>query len=165
MTAWLLDVNILIALVDSAHTHHTRAWKWFEQHGGDRWATCPITENGFVRVLADRKYPNLSLSPEQAVDLLARLKRAYSQTHEWWPDDISITDSSVFQTGVLLEARQITDTYLLGLANRKGGRLASFDRGLRFVGPLRSWPKCWNRWMELPVAAGGERSHAAFTKT
>ncbi len=127
--AWLLEVNVLIALVDSAHTHHTRALSWLEQHRGERWATCPITENGFVRVLSDRKYPNLALSPAQAVELLDRLKSRHPQNHEWWPDDVSITDS-VFQTGVLLGAKQITDTYLLGLAFRRGGRLVSLDRGL-----------------------------------
>ena len=126
--AWLLDVNVLIALIDSAHTHHAIAFRWFEQNSGRAWATCPITENGFVRVLCDRKYPNLRLNPAQAVELLARLK--HSGAHEWWPDDISLTDPSLFQTQHLLGSKQITDTYLLGLVFRKGGRLASFDRGL-----------------------------------
>ena len=130
MATWLLDVNVLIALVDSAHTHHARATRWFEQHRNERWATCPITENGFVRVLCDRKYPNLSLSPDQAVELLARLKRGHPETHEWWPDEVTITDRALFQSGVLLGAKQITDAYLLGLAFRKGGRLVSFDSGL-----------------------------------
>lgn len=129
MTAWLLDVNVLIALVDSAHTHHERALRWLEQHRSEPWATCPITENGFVRVLSDRKYPNLSLSPRQASLLLIRLKAGFG-THQWWPDDISITDEDVFQTEVLLGAKQITDTYLLGLALGRGGRLVSFDSGL-----------------------------------
>ena len=130
MTAWLLDVNVLIGLADSAHTHHARALGWFEQHGVEGWATCPLTENGFVRILSDRKYPNLSLSPDQAVDLLARLKRSRTGRHEWWPDDVSITDRSLFQTEVLLGSKQITDAYLLGLAFRKGGGLVSFDSGL-----------------------------------
>jgi len=89
MTAWPLDVNLLIPLVDSAHTHHERAFRWFEQHRGDCWATRPIAENGFVRVLSDRKYPNLSFSPKQASLPLVRLKTG-SSTHEWWPDDVRI---------------------------------------------------------------------------
>ena len=126
--AWLLDVNVLIALIDSAHTHHAIAYRWFEEHSGHPWATCPITENGFVRVLSDRKYLNFRVSSAQAVELLARLKR--STAHEWWPDDISLTDASLFQTEHLLGSKQITDAYLLGLASRRSGRLASFDRSL-----------------------------------
>ena len=129
MTAWLLDVNVLIALVDSAHTHHGRAHRWFEQHRGEHWATCPITENGFVRVLSDRKYPNLALSPKQASLLLAQLKSG-SNMHRWWPDEVSITDEALFQAEALLGAKQITDAYLLGLAFRKGGRLVSFDSAM-----------------------------------
>ena len=130
MTTGLSDVNVLIALVDSAHIHHRRAIRWFEQHRSDHWATCPITENGFVRVLSDRKYPNLSLSPDQAVELLARLKRSHLENHQWCPDKVTLTDAALFQSGVLLGAKQITDVYLLGLAFRNGGRLVSFDRGL-----------------------------------
>jgi len=130
MTVWLLDVNVLIALVDSAHTHHASALSWFERQKSERWATCPITENGFVRVLSDRKYPNLSLSPGQAAGVLDRLKLGRAGTHEWWPDEVSITDRALFQSEALLSSRQVTDAYLLGLAFRKGGRVVSFDRGL-----------------------------------
>ncbi len=130
MSASLLDVNVLVALLDSEHVHHRSARDWFEAQGRAGWATCPIVENGFVRIVSTRRYPGTTLSPGEASELLAALKGRYHQTHRWWPDDVSLTDETLFRMEVLLGANQVTDAYLLGLAFRKGGRVASFDRSL-----------------------------------
>jgi hypothetical protein len=130
MPGSLLDVNVLIALVDSAHVHHALARNWFERRAVEGWATCPITENGFVRVVSGHKYPNVSLSPSQAAAVLERLKENHRAPHRWWPDDVSLTDTSLFQLDVLAGPRHVTDVYLLGIAWRNGGRLVSLDTHL-----------------------------------
>ena len=126
MTA-LLDVNVLIALVDANHVHHNAAHAWFAEGRAD-WATCPITENGLVRIISHPKYPNGVASPAVAIALLARFKAVGA--HAFWPDDMSLTDVAAFHADRLLAFHQITDVYLLGLAARRGGRLVTFDRKL-----------------------------------
>jgi toxin-antitoxin system PIN domain toxin len=125
---FLLDVNVLIALMDVEHVSHDVAHDWFSREGSDRWATCPITENGLVRILSNPKYPNARATPREALDLLAKLTRLPG--HEFWPDEISLTDTYYINPAYLLISGQITDTYLLALSVRKGGKLATLDRRL-----------------------------------
>ncbi|MGD0187715.1 MAG: TA system VapC family ribonuclease toxin [Roseiarcus sp.] len=125
---FLLDVNVLIALVDGSHVSHETAHAWFAREGRQRWATCPITENGLVRIVANPKYPNAVATPAEAVKLLARL--ASLRGHVFWPDDISLRDAARFAAATILTPGQITDSYLLALAASKGGMLATLDRRL-----------------------------------
>jgi len=121
----LLDVNVLVALFDPDHVHHELAHDWFAGHRGDGWATCPITENGFVRVLANPAYHAAVTRPS---DLVARLRRfCGSGHHQFWPDQVSLRDPALFDPAFAAGFRQITDVYLLGLARMKGGCLATFD--------------------------------------
>lgn len=127
----LLDVNVLISLLDSAHVHHTPAVKWFRAVASSQgWATSPTTENGFIRVVSQVSYPNLRLTPAMASTSLARFKESFPGIHHFWPDEVSLNDSSVFDLSILTGSRQVTDTYLAGLAHRKGGRLATLDSGI-----------------------------------
>lgn len=125
--SYLLDVNVLIALVDRNHEHHDAAHRWFEQNR-DNWATCAITENGLIRILSNPRYPNSTNSAAVVVEMLATLKQL--PRYEFWPEAISILDPSIFRPHRLLTSGQVTDTYLLGTAVRYGGRLATFDRHL-----------------------------------
>ena len=131
MSIRLLDVNMIVSLLDSAHVHHGSVVKWFSAvavvHG---WATSPITENGFIRVVSHVSYPNMRLTPALAAASLAQLKASFSGIHRFWPDEISLTDTTLFDIAVLTGSRQTTDAYLAGLAFRKGGRLATLDRGI-----------------------------------
>jgi uncharacterized protein len=122
----LLDVNVLVALFDPDHVHHELAHDWFADNVRFGWATCPVTENGFVRVLANPAYG----SPvTRAADLLGRLCRfCKGGGHAFWPDTLSIRDEAVFDPALVAGHRQLTDIYLLGLAHSRGGRLATFDR-------------------------------------
>ena len=104
----LLDVNALIALVDSDHVGHEAIQKWFMQHQRSGWATCPLTENGMVRVLSQPAYPSGQRSPAEVVQVLSALKMAFAGSHEFWPDEISITDSSIFEAALIAGARQVT---------------------------------------------------------
>ena len=123
----LLDVNVLIALVDTGHVHHRIAHDWFTQEGSKAWATCPFTESGMVRILSNPKYSSQPLSARDVAVVLAALKNRFAGTHQFWPDSLSINDEC-FDLGRVTGAKQITDMYLLGLAAKNGGALATFDR-------------------------------------
>lgn len=125
----LLDVNVLIALFDQDHIFHERAHVWLENQRSQGIATCPLTENGVVRILSNQKYsPSLRLSPSDVIDTLNRFCEA--QDHAFWQDDVSIRDSGIFYPGQMLGSRQISDVYLLGLAKNHAGRLVTFDEGI-----------------------------------
>jgi uncharacterized protein len=121
----LLDISVLLPLFDSAHVHHMRARAWWGE--GMPWATCPLTQNGFVRILSKPAYPQ-PLSTAQAVFGLHSLIAL--RNHEFWADDISISDADVFDHSRILGPNQITDLYLLALAVKHDGRLVTFDRGI-----------------------------------
>ncbi len=128
----LLDVNVLVALFDPDHVHHELAHDWFESDGRIAWATCPLTENGFVRVLASPAYGG---TVRRVTDLLARLRRfCESGGHVFWQDTLSLRDTTVFDASMLAGHLQLTDIYLLGLARIHKGRLATFDRSI----PIRA---------------------------
>ncbi len=123
----LFDVNALLALFDQAHPFHgpVRAWWHDNQAGG--WATCPLTQNGFVRIMSQPRY----LQSRSPVEAIAALRRGLDQPdHEFWLDDISIADRGRFSHDGILGPNQITDIYLLALAVKHDGRLVTFDRGL-----------------------------------
>jgi len=126
----LLDVNVLIALMDPAHEFHPAATAWFRKHRAEGWATCPSTESGLIRILSNPRYPNITLSPAQAADLLVRLVEANTATHQWWPEEVSLRDPAVFDLSALSGYKQINDTWLLGLATARQGKLATCDRRL-----------------------------------
>lgn len=128
MTRYLLDVNVLIALVDPAHVQHDAAHAWFAQHGHKAWATCPLTENGVLRIVGSARYPNSPGTPAAVAALVAGWRALPG--HAFWPDDISLLDAEHVDHARLLSAAQITDTYLLALACAHDGQLASFDRRL-----------------------------------
>ncbi|WP_429500432.1 TA system VapC family ribonuclease toxin (plasmid) [Robbsia andropogonis] len=128
MQAYLLDVNVLIALLDAGHVKHEAAHDWFARQGKEAWATCPLTENGVLRIIGNPRYPN-SLQSPAAVAPLVRQLRAHPG-HNFWSDDISLLDDKYADMGRILATDQVTDTYLLALARRHGGKLATFDRRL-----------------------------------
>jgi toxin-antitoxin system PIN domain toxin len=121
---YLLDVNVLLALTDSMHVHHDAAHFWFAATGHSAWATCPITENGFVRISSHPSYPN---RPGDAPLVLSLLRQFCAKAeHHFWAADVSIRD--MLQPTAVLTHSQVTDVFLLGLAADKGGKLATFDR-------------------------------------
>jgi hypothetical protein len=122
----LLDVNFLIALFDPEHVHHEPAHSWFGGHRSSGWATCPLTENGVVRILSNPAYSASVEPPAEIARRLASFRK--SGGHVFWPDDVSLCDPELFNLAV--GHRHLTDVYLLGLAVRHGGRLATFDRSI-----------------------------------
>jgi uncharacterized protein len=131
-TVTLLDVNVLVALFDADHVHHDLAHDWFADEGSRAWATCPTTQNGFLRVLSNPAYQGSELRP---VTLLALLRQfCASRGHHAWSDTVSLQDAKLFDLAFVRGHRQLTDVYLLGLAKHMQGRLATFDRTI----PLKS---------------------------
>ncbi len=128
MTRYLLDVNVLIALIDPASVHHDAAHQWFASTGRHAFATCPLTQNGVLRVVSHPRYPTSPGSPALVARSMAGLQSLAG--HAFWADDISLHDTNKVNLERLLTSAQITDSYLLALAVAHGGKLASFDRRL-----------------------------------
>lgn len=128
MTAFLLDVNVLIALVDPAHVQHDQAHEWFARTGHKAFATCPLTENGLVRIIGHPKYPNSPGPPSAVLKSLVAIRGLAG--HKFWADDLSIADERFFAPELLSSHSRVSDSYLLALAHAKGGRLATMDQKL-----------------------------------
>ena len=123
---FLLDVSVLIALTDSLHEHHRRATDWFEADPHRPWATCALTENGFVRILGHKNYPNFQGETNAAREVL--LKFCLLPGHQFWPDSVSVRDRSIFPN--LPASKHLTDCYLLALAVERRGRFVTLDRAV-----------------------------------
>lgn len=129
----LLDVNVLIALLDADHTSHRSALAWFSDHASDGWASCPITQNGCVRIMSHPGYPNA----RSVLEIVQRLRAATGdRTHEFWPDSQSLLDERLIDATRVHGPRQLTDVYLLALAVKNGGRLVTFDASIA-IGAVR----------------------------
>jgi uncharacterized protein len=142
----LLDVNVLVALFDPDHIHHDDAHQWFGEHRQSGWATCPLTELALVRILSS---PSYCPAAERAATVLDRFRSFRSSgDHQFWRDSLELTDD-IFNLSFLKGHRQLTDVYLLGLAVKRNGRLATFDRTI----PMRA-VKGADRETLLVIGAG-----------
>ena len=123
----LLDINVLLALLDHDHVQHERAKEWLNGEIRHGWASCAITQNGFIRIRSQPSYPGAA-SPREAAQRLATATA--TDHHRYWRCDLSILDDTVFDHSRIHGARQVTDLYLLGLAAHHGGRFVTFDRAI-----------------------------------
>lgn len=125
----MLDVNVIIALLDPDHALHERAHGWWASNAGSGWSSCPITENGVVRIMSNAGYSTaVRFTPGE---LIARLTTFVERTnHEFWHDDVSIRDQTAILADRVHRARQITDLYLLALAVKRQGCLVTFDQSI-----------------------------------
>ena len=128
MSRYLLDVNVLLALFDSSHLHHERCHDWLASQQTFAWASCPITENGFARVIANPKYPSVETTLQEALSSLNQFVQ--NSDHSFWPDSISLRNHDITKFG----PKQLTDTYLVMLATENNGKLATLDKRL-----ARAW--------------------------
>jgi len=141
MAVWLLDVNVLVALFHEAHVHHEAAHDWFEDHAGDGWASCPLTENGVIRILGNPARIGQHVPIARVIELLSRF--CEHSRHHFWRDDLSLR-AAAFNAAQIRGHQQIAGVYLLALAVKHGGRLATFDGGV-----------------PLGVVKGARREHVA----
>lgn len=129
----LLDVNVLIALNDQAHVHHSIANQWMAQHMHLGWASCPLTQNGMLRIMSQSSY--LNAQPLKNLFGMLRRETQHAQ-HAFWPDDLSLLDATHIDADKLLSPNQLTDAYLLALAVKNKGRLITLDKRI----PLNAVP-------------------------
>ena len=121
----LLDVNALVALAWDSHVHHARMRAWFAANGSSGWATCPVSESGFVRVSSNPKVLPSPIGVAAAIGVLSALRSAGA--HRFLDDDVSLSDDDVPE---ISGHRQVTDAHLLTLARRRATRLVTFDTRL-----------------------------------
>jgi toxin-antitoxin system PIN domain toxin len=123
----LLDVNVLIALLDSDHLHHGRARGWLKENIKHGWASCPLTQNGCIRIMSQTGYPNALPAAAVAERLAAAIATNH---HVFWPDTVSLLDAGRVTWNAVLGSRQVTDVYLLALAVAQRGRFVTLDRAV-----------------------------------
>ncbi|MCC7076814.1 MAG: PIN domain-containing protein [Acidimicrobiia bacterium] len=127
MSRALLDINVLLALFDSDHVDHGRARRWIDGEIASGWASCAITQNGFVRVISQPRYPS-PVPPAVALELLAGA--CADPAHEFWTCDVSVLDTALLDATRIHGPRQVSDAYLLALATVHTGRFVTFDRAI-----------------------------------
>jgi uncharacterized protein len=127
----LPDVNVLIAVAWPEHTFHAIAVEWFDAHADDGWATCAITETGFMRISANANVVQTPVRPSDSAALLLELRAVGS--HRFWNDLEEPATSPLFARERLIGHRQVTDAHLLCIARQHQGSLATFDRGVQVL--------------------------------
>ena len=126
MPVHLLDMNVLLAFGWKTHVHHAVVSNWMARFQ-DSWATCPLTQCGFVRISSNPKYAQTPLSVPQAFEFLREITNHPS--HIFWPDSADVRKLAI-STNILRGHKQITDAYLLSLAIQNAGRLVTLDQGI-----------------------------------
>jgi uncharacterized protein len=124
---WLFDVSFLIALLQDQHVYFDRAHVWWAANRAKGWASSPLTQNGFLRITPQLRFPK----PVVVADALDVLSEMIAGTyHVFWPDDISLLDDQLLDRSRILGPNQLTDAYLLALVVKHRGRLVTFDRAI-----------------------------------
>jgi toxin-antitoxin system PIN domain toxin len=136
MNGYLLDSNVLIALLWPSHVQHERAVKWFVRHRSRKWATCPLTESAFTRIVSNPAFSRDAVTPREAIGLLAANTAAAD--HVFWPIDFSLASAAESAGSRLVGHQQVTDMYLLALAVKRRGAVATLDHGLEGLTVPRS---------------------------
>ncbi|MBC7625092.1 MAG: PIN domain-containing protein [Aeromicrobium sp.] len=138
----LLDVNVLIALLDSEHTFHRVALQWLEANLRHGWASCPITQNGCIRILSQPNYPNAA-TPARVASHLA--EATTQKEHVFWADDVNLLAARTIDWSRILGSRQVTDAYLLALALKHKGKFVTFDQNI----PINAVPGATAKHVEI----------------
>lgn len=128
MAPYLLDVNVLIALLWRAHESHEKTQTWFAKGSKAGWATCPFTQAGCIRILSNPAFSRNAASPQQALRLLN--VNLNHPSHIFWPDDLTFADAVAPMERLLVGHKQVSDAYLLGLAIRRKAKLVTLDRSV-----------------------------------
>lgn len=126
MKGRLLDTNLLIALFWPSHEHHDLARRWFARQRAKGWVTCPMTQAGFVRIVSNPAFSRDAVQPREAIQVLSA--NIAAKDHMFWPDELPFHEAAAFAGVRLMGHQQVTDAYLLGLAIRRGGALATLDK-------------------------------------
>ncbi len=137
----LPDINVLLALLDPMHPHHDSANNWYVGAAFSGWTICPLTENGFVRILSSPSCPGVRLRLKDAIALLETTVANSAATHHFWHDSVSLRDKTLFLPSGIADPKQITDVYLLSLCQQNGGTLVTLDSGVTTAALLSPHPQ------------------------
>ena len=127
---FLFDVNVLLALHDKDHQSHDVVHQFIDGQPKLQWATCAITEAGFVRIASSPSYPGIDLTPEDAAAILASTTASLGQ-HVYWERVPSLLSREAFALDALEGHRQVTDTLLLGVCQLNKGTLVTLDNKIQ----------------------------------
>ena len=125
MKAALLDTNVLLALAWPNHQHHAPAHEWFRIQSKRGWATCAVTQLGFIRLSANPAYTANAVSPQDAAALLQQWTRL--KGHHFWVSPAA--DAPVIYARALGH-QQVNDAWLVEVARRNRGKLITLDTRL-----------------------------------
>lgn len=128
MKVALLDVNVLVALLLPTHNDHQKTQNWFKHHSTRGWATCPLTQSSFVRIVSNPMISRSAITVEESTKLLA--KNLVHPSHVFWPADARYMELIESFVGRIVGHQQVTDSYLLGMAIHNRGTLVTMDRGI-----------------------------------
>ena len=128
-----LDVNVLVALSWPGHQFHDVVERWFESTGSKGWATSPIVETGFVRILSNPAFSRRAVTPVEAIDAL-RITLEHPG-HQFWADDISVPEGLVSIAKGISGHQLVTDAYLVALAIHHRGKRATLDQRIAHFAP------------------------------
>lgn len=128
MSIHLLDTNVLIALAWPQHVHHAQTHVWFSKVAHTAWASCPLTQLGFIRISSNPKIIKEAVSPRDALAMLVKIIALPG--HHFWKDVPAPAEATLFSSTTLVGHRQVTDAYLLTLAQHYKGKLATLDGGV-----------------------------------
>jgi uncharacterized protein len=127
MAKYLLDVNVLLALAWPNHEFHSAAHRWWTE-SRKRWATCALTELGFIRLSSNPAFTRDAVTPYEAAALLEHL--ATVERHEYWSELPRLSrDEFRRMTG----HKQVTDFYLMKLATIHKAKVATFDSRIQAI--------------------------------
>lgn len=129
MQKYLLDVNVLIALVHAGHVHHKIALDWFLKNHENIWATCPITEDGLIRIMSNPKFLSKYDRPIEVVEHFKLIKERFPN-HEFFPNEISLIENDILNLPLIVSPKYLTDAYLLATAYKNEAKLATLDKGI-----------------------------------
>jgi toxin-antitoxin system PIN domain toxin len=133
MKTALLDVNILVALLWPEQENHEKVQNWFKRHSCEGWATCPLTEAAFVRIVSNPAFSAAAVTAEEARKVLK--DTVGHPQHEFWPADIDYSEAVGLFADRIIGHKQVPDAYLLGLAIHHRGSLTTMDRGIMHLLP------------------------------
>jgi toxin-antitoxin system PIN domain toxin len=128
LTPYLLDINVLLGIAWEDQQAHSTVFPWFQETGRHSYATCGISQSGFVRISASARFRSNPVSIKEALKVLSTF--AEMPGHAFWPLEIGIRDATAPFVDKLFGPLQLTDAYLLGLAIANGGTLVTRDRAI-----------------------------------
>lgn len=132
-----MDVNVLVTLLWRPHAFHKAAMGWFSRNAAYGWATCALTQAGFVRVLSNPVVDAAAPTPAKTIELL-KSSTETNPHHQFWPDPIPLTAISPNLRDRIRGHNQITDAYLLGLAMHRKALFVTFDLKMQSLAPKGS---------------------------